>query len=182
MPDDARANFEAKSQPQTCDCGPYIEHISFDSHILIHALGTKDCIIPTQSNPSSVFFLVNLTNFTDAWNTWLLPSLQKQGIHACKWNLSGSADLGGSAALGESLLGGRDPLVLITKHSKMFLALMTGASSQWDVIRTDLGRSGEVGLRGNGRSWQGSGRRPYGGIRGSKGVGSGVINGSGAGV
>ncbi|KAG5324777.1 hypothetical protein C0989_011742 [Termitomyces sp. Mn162] len=64
--------------------------------------------------------------------------------------VSGSADLRGSAALGESLLGGHDPLALVTKHSKMFRALMACADSQWDVIWTDPGRSREVGLRGNG--------------------------------
>ncbi|KAG5332681.1 hypothetical protein C0989_006736, partial [Termitomyces sp. Mn162] len=57
-----------------------------------------------------------------------------------------SADLGGSAALGESLLGGRDPLALVTEHLKMFWAMVARAGSWGDVIQTDPGRSGEVGL------------------------------------
>ncbi|KAG5724630.1 hypothetical protein E4T56_gene3673 [Termitomyces sp. T112] len=64
--------------------------------------------------------------------------------------MSGSADLGGSAALGKFLLGGHDPLALATKHSKAFWALTACADSRWDVIWTDPGRSREVGLQGNG--------------------------------
>ncbi|KNZ74583.1 hypothetical protein J132_06537 [Termitomyces sp. J132] len=60
--------------------------------------------------------------------------------------VSGSADPGGSAALGESLLGGRDPLALVTEHSKTFRALVACAGSWGDVIQTDPGRSGEVRL------------------------------------
>ncbi|KAG5715218.1 Serine/threonine-protein kinase CHK1 [Termitomyces sp. T112] len=63
--------------------------------------------------------------------------------------LSGSADLGGSAALGESLLGGCDSPALVTEHSKTFQALVACVGSWGDVIQTDPGRSGEVGSWGN---------------------------------
>ncbi|KAG5350788.1 hypothetical protein C0989_009260 [Termitomyces sp. Mn162] len=43
--------------------------------------------------------------------------------------VSGSADHGGSAALGESLLGGRDPLALATGHLKVFWTLIACADS-----------------------------------------------------
>ncbi|KAG5336298.1 hypothetical protein C0989_012247 [Termitomyces sp. Mn162] len=92
----------------------------------------------------------------------------------------GSADLGDSAALGKSLLGGRDPLALATEHSKAFWALMACADSWWDVIRTDPGRSGEVGLQGNGTGLAGFRQKTVWEICGSEGVGGYVINGSGA--
>ncbi|KAG5729123.1 hypothetical protein E4T56_gene3206 [Termitomyces sp. T112] len=83
-------------------------------------------------------------------------------------------------ALGESLLGGRDPLALVTEHSKMFRALMACADSWWDVIRTDLGRSGEVRLQGNETVLAGFMQKTIWEIRRSEGVGGCVINGNGA--
>ncbi|KAG5734539.1 hypothetical protein E4T56_gene4306 [Termitomyces sp. T112] len=94
--------------------------------------------------------------------------------------VSGSADLGGSAALGESLLGGRDPLALVTEHSKTFRALVACADSWWDVIRTDPGGSGEVGLRGNEMVLVEFRQKTVWEIHGSEGVGGCVINGNGA--
>ncbi|KAG6837598.1 hypothetical protein H0H93_007012 [Arthromyces matolae] len=70
-----------------CTCDSEACHSDFHLKTFIEALGAKDCIIPTESNPSSIFFLVNLDNFTDAWKNWLLPSLKKQGILACFWNI-----------------------------------------------------------------------------------------------
>ncbi|KAG5721966.1 hypothetical protein E4T56_gene18483 [Termitomyces sp. T112] len=95
------------------------------------------------------------------WAGHLWLSLM-EGLRVLRFCLLGSADLGGSAALGKSLLGGRDPLALVTEHSKTFQALMACADSRWDVIWTDPGKFRGVGLWETGWSWRGLGRRPYG--------------------
>ncbi|KAH0589840.1 hypothetical protein H2248_000034 [Termitomyces sp. 'cryptogamus'] len=91
-----------------------------------------------------------------------------------------SADPGGSAALGESLLGGRDSPALVTEHSKTFRALVACAGSWGAVIQTDPGRSGEVGSWGNETVLAGFRQKAIREICGSEGVGGCVINGNGA--
>ncbi|KNZ79594.1 hypothetical protein J132_09095 [Termitomyces sp. J132] len=103
-------------------------------------------------------------------------------VYDNKYYVSGSTDPGGSAALGESLLGGHDPLALATGHSRAFWALIACADSWWDVIQTGPGRSGEVGLRGNGTGLAGFRQKTVWEIRRHEGVGGYVNNGSRAGV
>ncbi|KAG5726615.1 hypothetical protein E4T56_gene5589 [Termitomyces sp. T112] len=61
-------------------------------------------------------------------------------VYDNKYYVSGSADPGGSAALGESLLGGHDPLALATGHLRAFWALIACADSS-----ADLGGSAALG-------------------------------------
>ncbi|KAH0588093.1 hypothetical protein H2248_006815 [Termitomyces sp. 'cryptogamus'] len=96
--------------------------------------------------------------------------------------LSGSADPGGSAALGKSLLGGCDSPALVTEHSKKFRVRMGCVGSWGDVIQTGPGRSGEVGLWGNKTVLVGFRQKAVREICRSKGVGGCVIHGDGAGV
>ncbi|KAF8229440.1 hypothetical protein L208DRAFT_1482039 [Tricholoma matsutake] len=55
---------------------------------VIRALSSDGCIIPSASNLSSNFFLVSLHHLQAAYNSWLKPSLIKEGYNPVGWDLA----------------------------------------------------------------------------------------------
>lgn len=52
-----------------------------DGLALVEALKHNPDIIPRASYPQSVYFLLNLSNFQQAWDMWLGYSLELRGYN-----------------------------------------------------------------------------------------------------
>ncbi|KAG5348997.1 hypothetical protein C0989_006658, partial [Termitomyces sp. Mn162] len=108
------------------------QRVHWDARTVLIRFDGRDEMAPEDLSPTGTLKLHNDLNK-------MLQQIYVRALRLCKaedWEIdmvtlrmSGSTDLGGSAALGESLLGRRDPLALATKHLKAFWALMACADS-----------------------------------------------------
>ena len=52
-----------------------------DAEDFLVYLSGDEFLIPCIAHPSSVFFLLSLANFLEAWHVWLMPAL----LHSNQW-------------------------------------------------------------------------------------------------
>jgi hypothetical protein len=57
--------------------GPF-EHV--DAVWFILYLSADEFLIPSIAHPSTVFFLLSLANFLEAWSVWLMAALKHRNI------------------------------------------------------------------------------------------------------
>jgi hypothetical protein len=71
---------------QTCHLQPRGKTLATGQDLL-QAFKKDPSLVPRAACPQSVYFLLGLDNFKQAWNTWLGPGLQ-----ACEYNVGNILD------------------------------------------------------------------------------------------